>query len=95
MRPYLLQTTGQPKWWGGSVFNETNKNVETIDDLIIISQQKGALRGAVGLGFLRMRTKHVVVSFSSIQMQDKKMIRPSAIKNSLMGVPEFGYNTIP
>lgn len=77
MQPCSLQSTGQPNWLGGSVFNETNENVGTIDDPIVTRQQKGALRGAGGLGFLRMSTKHVVLSFSSIQMQDKKMIRPA------------------
>jgi hypothetical protein len=42
-------------------------------------------------GFQGMGTKYVVVPYSSLQVRDKKMVRPGATKESLKALPELKY----
>jgi len=69
---------------GSTVLNEANETVGTIDDLIVAVLSVG--------GFLGMGSKYVVVPFSSLQVEDKKMVLPGATKDSLKGLPEFKYS---
>jgi hypothetical protein len=77
---------------GSTVVNEANETVGTIDDLIVTANEKVPFAVLSVGGFLGMGSKFVVVPFSSLQVQDKKMVLPGATKESLKGLPEFKYS---
>jgi PRC-barrel domain protein len=77
---------------GSTVVNEANETVGTIDDLIVTANEKVPFAVLSVGGFLGMGSKYVVVPFSSLQVQDKKMMLPGATKESLKGLPEFRYS---
>ncbi len=78
---------------GGTVVNDANEVVGTIDDLIVTSTDKVPFAVLSVGGFLGVGSKYVVVPFNSIQMQDKKIVLAGATKDSLGALPEFKYNT--
>jgi hypothetical protein len=78
---------------GSTVVNEANETIGTIDDLIVTSSEKVPFAVLSVGGFLGVGSKYVVVSFSSIQVKDKKMVLSGATKDSLKALPEFKYNT--
>ena len=78
---------------GSTVVNEANETVGTIDDLIVTPGEKVPFAVLSVGGFLGMGTKYVVVPFSSLTVQDKKMVLRGATKDSLKALPEFKYNT--
>jgi PRC-barrel domain len=78
---------------GSTVVNEANETVGKIDDLIVTPTEKVPFAVLSVGGFLGIGTKYVVVSFSSLQIKDKKMVLPGATKDSLTALPEFKYNT--
>lgn len=80
------------KLLGSAVFNEANENVGTIDDLIVAPNEKVPFAVLSVGGFLGMGSKYVVVPFSALQVQDKKMVLPGATKDSLKSLPEFKYS---
>ena len=65
---------------GSAVFNEANENVGTIDDLIVAPNEKVPFAVLSVGGFLGMGSKYVVVPFSALHVQDKKMVLPGATK---------------
>jgi hypothetical protein len=77
---------------GSTVVNGANETVGTIDDLIVTPNEKVPFAVLSVGGFLGMGTKYVVVSFSALQVQDKKMVLPGATKESLKALPEFKYS---
>src|SRR5580692_10120005 len=77
---------------GSTVVNEANDAVGTIDDLIVTPNEKVPFAVLSVGGFLGMGTKYVVVPFSSLQVQDKKMVLTRAPKDSLKSLPEFKYS---
>ena len=78
---------------GSSVVNETDETVGAIDDLIVTPDEKVPYAILSVGGFLGMGTKYVVVPFSSLQMQDKKIVLPGATKDALRALPEFKYKS--
>jgi hypothetical protein len=78
---------------GSAVLNEANETVGTIDDLIVTPTEKVPFAVLSVGGFLGMGSKYVVVPFSSLEMQDKKMVLRGATKDSLKSLPEFKYAT--
>ena len=78
---------------GSTVVNETDETVGTIDDLIVTPTEKVPFAVLSVGGFLGMGSKYVVVPFSSLEVQDEKMVLPGATKESLKTLPEFKYNT--
>ena len=77
---------------GSTVVNEANVTVGTINDLIITSSEKVPFAVLSVGGFLGMDKKYVVVAFSSLEVQDKRIVLPGATKESLTNLPEFEYN---
>jgi PRC-barrel domain len=74
---------------GSTVINEANETVGTIDDLIVTPGEKVPFAVlSVGMG-----TKYVVVPYSSLEVNDKRMMLHGATKDSLKSLPEFKYNT--
>jgi hypothetical protein len=78
---------------GSTVINEANETVGTIDDLIVTPGEKVPFAVLSVGGFLSMGTKYVVVPYSSLEVNDKRMMLRGATKDSLKGLPEFKYNT--
>jgi ribosomal 30S subunit maturation factor RimM len=76
---------------GSTVLNEANETVGTIDDLIVTANEKVPFAVLSVGGFLGMGSKYVVVPFSSLQVEDKKIVLPGATKDSLKSLPEFNY----
>jgi PRC-barrel domain protein len=77
---------------GSTVVNEANETVGMIDDLIVTANEKVPFAVLSVGGFLGMGTKYVVVPFSALQVQDKKMVLTGATKDSLKSLPEFKYS---
>jgi len=77
---------------GSTVLNEANETVGTIDDLIVTANEKVPFAVLSVGGFLGVGSKYVVVPFSSLQVQDKKIVLPGATKESLKSLPEFKYS---
>lgn len=78
---------------GSTVVNEANETVGKIDDLIVTPADKVPFAVLSVGGFLGMDSKYVVVPFSSLQVQDKKIVLTGATKDSLKALPAFKYNT--
>ena len=76
---------------GSAVVNESNETVGTIDDLIVTPNEKVPYAVLSVGGFLGMGTKYVVVPFSALEVNDKRMMLRGATKESLKSLPEFKY----
>ena len=76
---------------GSTVVNEANETVGTVDDLIVTPTEVVPFAVLSVGGFLGMGTKYVVVPYSALKVQDKKMVLPGATKESLKALPEFKY----
>ena len=77
---------------GSSVVNEAYETVGTIDDLIVVPNEKVPFAILSVGGFLGMGTKYVVVPYGALEVQDKKMVLRGATKESLKSLPEFKYS---
>src|ERR1017187_2856837 len=77
---------------GSTVVNESNETVGTIDDLIVTPSEKVPFAVLSVGGFLGMGTKYVVVPYSALEVNDKRMMLRGATKESLKSLPEFKYN---
>jgi hypothetical protein len=76
---------------GSPVFNRSKERLGTIDDLLVVPNNKDTfLILSVG-GFLGIGTHLVAIPFSDIQIVDKQMQLPDATKDSLRSLPEFKY----
>jgi PRC-barrel domain len=65
---------------GGTVVNEANETVGTIDDLILTPNEKVPFAVLSVGGFLGMGTKYVVVPYSAQEVRDKRIMLPGATK---------------
>jgi len=76
---------------GSPVYNSSKERLGTIDDLLLVPNNKDTyLILSVG-GFLGMGTHLVAIPFSDIRIVDKQMQLPDATKDSLKSLPEFKY----
>jgi ribosomal 30S subunit maturation factor RimM len=78
---------------GREVVNEHNVKIGKVDDLIVT--QSGMVPFvvlSVG-GILGIDGKYVVVPFSSIEIQDNRLMFNGATKDSLDNLPAFKYHT--
>lgn len=77
---------------GSVVVNESNETVGTIDDLIVTPSERVPYAVLSVGGFLGMGTKYVVVPYSTLEVNDKRMMLRGATKDSLKSLPEFKYS---
>jgi hypothetical protein len=77
---------------GSAVINEANETVGAIDDLIVTPNETVPFAVLSVGGFLGMGSKYVVVPFSALHVQDKKMVLPGATKDSLKSLPDIKYS---
>jgi sporulation protein YlmC with PRC-barrel domain len=78
---------------GSTVYNDANETVGTIDDLIVTPSEKVPFAVLSIGGFLGMGTTYVVVPYSQLTVQDKRMVLRGATKESLKNLPVFKYAT--
>jgi len=78
---------------GRLVVNEGNIPVARIDDLIVTPNDKVPFAVLSVGGFLGMDKKYVIVPFSSIKIQDDRLIFYGATRDYLEKLPAFHYNT--
>src|ERR1700723_3282398 len=74
---------------GSTVVNEANETVGMVDDLIVTPAEVVPFAVLSVGGFLGIGTKYVVVPYSALRFQDKKIVLPGATKESLKALPEF------
>ena len=77
---------------GSTVVNEANETVGTIDDLIVVPSEKVPFAVLSVGGFLGMGTTYVVVPFSALDLNEKRVLLRGATKDTLQGRPPFKYN---
>lgn len=77
---------------GSTVINEANETVGKIDDLIVTPNEKVPFAVLSVGGFLGIGSKYVVVPFSALEVNEKRMMLRGATKESLKGLPEFKYS---
>jgi hypothetical protein len=78
---------------GSSVVNEANETVGTIDDLIVVPNEKVPFAVLSVGGFLGMGTTYVVVPFDALDLNEKRVLLRGATKDSLKGLPPFKYKS--
>ncbi len=77
---------------GSPVYNRSKERLGTIDDLLVVPDNKDTyLILSVG-GFLGMGTHLVAIPFTDIRIVDKQMQLPDATKDFLKSLPEFKYS---
>ena len=77
---------------GSTVVNEANETVGTVDDLIVVPSEKVPFAVLSVGGFLGVGTTYVVVPFSALDLNEKRVLLRGATKDSLKGLPPFKYN---
>jgi PRC-barrel domain len=78
---------------GSSVVNEANETVGTIDDLIVVPNEKVPFAVLSVGGFLGMGTTYVVVPFNALDLNEKRVLLRGATKDSLKSLPPFKYKS--
>ncbi|ACK50266.1 PRC-barrel domain protein [Methylocella silvestris BL2] len=77
--------TGQraSKIVGASVVNDADETVGKVDDLLITPTERAPYAILSVGGILGLGSKYVVIPFSSLQMQDKRIMLPCATKDQI------------
>ena len=78
---------------GSTVVNEANETVGTIDDLIVTPNDRVPFAVLSVGGFLGMGTKLVVIPFSALEVNDKRMMFRGATRDALKALPEFKFTS--
>jgi len=93
--PAFTLSTGDrksSKVLGSSVYNGAGETVGTIDDLIVVPNEKVPYAVLSIGGFLGIGSKYVVVPYATIDLKDKKLVIQDATKETLKSLPEFKYS---
>ena len=76
---------------GKSVYNDENKTVGKIDD-VIVTPDKAVSYAIVGVGgFLGVGKHDVAIPVSQFKVEAKKIMLPGATKDALKALPKFEY----
>ena len=91
MKDIALGWSAKKQVLGEPVYNEDNKKVGTIDDLII-TPDKAISYAIVGAGgFIGVGKHNVAIPITQLQYQNGKFILPGATKDTIKALPEFEY----
>jgi len=99
-QPYSLKSVGtqmlsggrrSSKFVGAAVVNEANESIGTVDDLIVLPNDKAPYAVISVGGFLGMGSKFVVVPYGALQMRGDKVVLRGATKESLMALDAYMY----
>jgi len=77
---------------GSPVFNETNDQLGTIDDLLVTPADQVPYAVLSVGGILGIGSKFVVVPYGALEVNDKRMMLRGATKDSLKALPNFKYS---
>lgn len=80
---------------GCAVYDDQNRQVGTVDDLILSAQNKVVVAVVSVGGFLGIGSKLVAVPYEQLRYDPAtgaKVVMPGATKDSLNGMPNFVYN---
>jgi sporulation protein YlmC with PRC-barrel domain len=78
---------------GRDVVDEHNMPIGKVDDLIVTANGKVPYAVLSVGGFLGIDSKYVIVPFTSIEIQDNRMMFRGATKEALENLPAFKYRT--
>ncbi|HET9113714.1 MAG TPA: PRC-barrel domain-containing protein [Burkholderiales bacterium] len=74
-----------------AVYNDDNKKIGVIDDMIV-SPERSISYAVIGVGgFLGMDRHNVLIPFSHLRTKGNKLVLPGATKAALKALPEFKY----
>jgi len=76
---------------GETVYNEDNKKVGTIDDLIITPDNAISYAIVGAGGFIGVGKHNVAIPITQLQYQKGKFVLPGATKDTIKALPEFEY----
>lgn len=76
---------------GSTVVNDTNEKIGEIDDLLVEPKDKVLFAVLSVGGFLGMGEQLVVVPFSSLQIEGRRVTLPGGSQDTLKELPEFKY----
>jgi hypothetical protein len=76
---------------GGSVLNQNDDKIGTVDDLIVEPSEKVPFAILSVGGFLGLGEHLVAVPFSNLRISADKIVLPGATKDELKTLPEFEY----
>jgi sporulation protein YlmC with PRC-barrel domain len=77
---------------GASVYNDQDKSIGSISDILLNNSDHRAGMAVLSVGgFLGVDSKLVSVPFDQIKIQDNKVVMPGATKSSLESMPSFKY----
>ena len=77
---------------GSAVYNETNDQVGSVDDLIMTRDDKITMAVISVGGFLGLGSKLVVVPWAQLRVDGDKVLMPGATKDGLNAMPNFTFN---
>ena len=91
MEDIALGWSAKKQVLGEPVYNEDNKKVGTIDDLII-KPDKAISYAIVGVGgFIGIGKHDVAIPITQLQYRNGKFILPGATKDTIKALPKFEY----
>src|SRR5919198_3704423 len=91
MKDIALGWSAKKQVLGEPVYNEDNKKVGTIDDLII-TPDKAISYAIVGAGgFIGVGKHDVAIPITQLQYQNGKFILPGATKDTIKALQKFEY----
>jgi hypothetical protein len=76
---------------GSTVVNDTNEKIGEIDDLLVEPKDKVLFAVLSVGGFLGMGEQLVVVPFSSLQIEGRRVTLPGGSQDTLKELPTFKY----
>ena len=77
---------------GATVANDHNESIGTVDDLMLVDQDKVAFAVISVGGFLGIGSKLVAVPYGQLQRgSSNRLVWPGATKQSLNDMPNFTY----
>ncbi|MQA65141.1 MAG: PRC-barrel domain containing protein [Alphaproteobacteria bacterium] len=93
--PNRVATTGYliSRIVGSTVVNEFGEDVGTVHDLIVTTNEKEPFAILSVGGFLNLGIRYVVVPYTVLRVEHRKMIFRGASKESLKRLPDFNYST--
>jgi sporulation protein YlmC with PRC-barrel domain len=77
---------------GSSITNGNNETVGTLDDLLIMPNQKVPYAVLSVGSFLGIGGKYVVVPYGALEIRNNQIVVHDATKSSLQSLPEFKYS---
>lgn len=84
------------KIMGSTVYNEQNQSIGTVDDILMMHDQKQPSQAVISVGgFLGIGSKLVQVPWDRLQLaENNKVVMPNATRDELNNMPGFTYSAL-